>query len=634
MKRIASRAATFLIEQRSPHWSWNYWVRGSADSDKLPCPDDLDDTFAALEALHIHMPEQIDGTALASVVRVLTTAEEKPGGPYNTWLVGETDDQRWNDIDPVVNANVAAFLKSEHIVLPPVNELVQKTIRDICAGKPVHSKYYASPIPALYFLSRSLDLNKDKAPAELISDFLLKKRGAEGHWSSPVETACAVTTLIRCGSSAEDFRPAIEYALSKAEDSGWKAYGLYTETAFGGTPSFAGADALSTAVCLEAIAVYEKAAVHPKKSARGTKSVPSPRTLDPGPSFSREAIGIEQRVIEAFEKRLESDAIMSRHGHAVLEKVLARDAAKQITLLPYFFKKSLSGDESEGSELGHAEDQLLIRLGLANLHGWIAYRIYDDFLDDEGSPELIPLAALSLREVSRIYSEALPQDHSDVFIELMDAMDSANAWERASAYFPDRSFLDQDAELPDYKEHTVLADKSLPHCLGPIALIIDAHGEDGWDEARADIRAAKGFFRHYIIARQLNDDAHDWLEDLGRGFVNSAATRMLKSIRAQEEAGMKTFAFRERSERSSGPLSPETVGFLQGIFWREVMPGIADHIRAEIDAARKHLVSIGVVRDLSYLESLLAPLEAGADKAMSERQKTLAFLSEYKKTPS
>ncbi len=637
-KRIANRAVTFLLDQKSAHWSWNYWVRGSDDSEKLPCPDDLDDTFAALEALRIHAPERIDGAALASVVKILTTAEEKPGGPYNTWLVDDMADTRWHDIDPVVNANILAFLSSEHIVLPAVDRLVQKTIGGICAGGQTHSKYYSASIPALYFLSRGLDVSQDPESAKGIIDFLLKKRGSEGRWSNPIETACAITTLIRCGAPADELRTAIEYILNSAADGSWKPSGLYTETAFGGIPSYAGSEALSTAVCLEALALYEQAtakngAGKAEEVAGVSSPIPSP-ALSPSATFSPEALRVERRILSAFENRIDADPIIQKHAGAVLEKVLARDKGKQVALLPYFFKKSFKNATGGDAVIAPEEERMLIELGRANLCGWVAYRVYDDFLDNEGSPELIPLAALCLREVGEIYQRVLPDFGRRVYAKLMDAMDSANAWERAHTHFPDRRFLDAGTSLPDFDRHAVLADKSLPHCLGPVALVIAEHtGRSTEREIDADVEATLGFFRHYIIARQLNDDAHDWLSDLERGFVNSSATRILKHIRSEGEAAQKTFAFAERPGSLHGPFSTETTEFLQKTFWNEIMPSIAEDIYAAIDAARNALVKIGIISDLSYLESLLAPLQAGADTALSERKRMTAFLAEYQKTP-
>jgi hypothetical protein len=50
--KIYKKAVDYLLRQRSPHWSFNYWDRGSFEAKQHPYPDDLDDTFAALSAIY------------------------------------------------------------------------------------------------------------------------------------------------------------------------------------------------------------------------------------------------------------------------------------------------------------------------------------------------------------------------------------------------------------------------------------------------------------------------------------------------------------------------------------------------------------------------------------------------------
>src|SRR5579872_5603389 len=49
---ICKRAAHFLLQEKSENWSWNYWSQKSMEAKTMPYPDDLDDTFLALSALH------------------------------------------------------------------------------------------------------------------------------------------------------------------------------------------------------------------------------------------------------------------------------------------------------------------------------------------------------------------------------------------------------------------------------------------------------------------------------------------------------------------------------------------------------------------------------------------------------
>ena len=84
---IKQKAATFLLTQKSRHWSWNYWIRKSKESKQRPYPDDLDDTFCALSALFLYNPKLIDGESFSYIVQLLSLLEIQEGGPYRTWLI-------------------------------------------------------------------------------------------------------------------------------------------------------------------------------------------------------------------------------------------------------------------------------------------------------------------------------------------------------------------------------------------------------------------------------------------------------------------------------------------------------------------------------------------------------------------
>jgi len=74
-----------------------------------PYPDDLDDTFCALNALYLFDRKLISGSAYAYIIQLLTKVEKNEGGPYKTWLVSKKT-SGWDDVDIVVNSNIAYFL--------------------------------------------------------------------------------------------------------------------------------------------------------------------------------------------------------------------------------------------------------------------------------------------------------------------------------------------------------------------------------------------------------------------------------------------------------------------------------------------------------------------------------------------
>ena len=75
--------------------------------------------------------------------------------------------------------------------------------------------------------------------------------------------------------------------------------------------------------------------------------------------------------------------------------------------------------------------ELFDALAIANVSGWIAYGIYDDFLDGSGEPRLLPAANFFLRDLTLQYtalSEKIP-GLLDGYIKIMDTEDGANTEE-------------------------------------------------------------------------------------------------------------------------------------------------------------------------------------------------------------
>src|SRR5690606_507803 len=115
----------------------------------------------------------------------------------------------------------------------------------------------------------------------------------------------------------------------------------------------------------------------------------------------------------------------------------------------------------------------------------------------------------------------LPDDkkfHREVE-KIMNRTDAANAWEIMHC----RGEIENNAlrikKLPDYGDYWQLADRSLGHTVAVVG-VMHAAGQK-------NTKNICDFFKHYLIARQLNDDAHDWEEDLAKCHVNAVAARIL-----------------------------------------------------------------------------------------------------------
>jgi prenyltransferase beta subunit len=123
-KSIRERLFQYLLTQKTDNWSFNYWDNTSKQYATHPYPDDLDDTFCALAALHQHDEHVLSPDALALITHLLIACEKEVGGPYKTWLVSDSAPHVWQDIDLAVKANIAHFLSLKNIKLKNLNRFI------------------------------------------------------------------------------------------------------------------------------------------------------------------------------------------------------------------------------------------------------------------------------------------------------------------------------------------------------------------------------------------------------------------------------------------------------------------------------------------------------------------------------
>lgn len=588
VEEIKKKAADFLLKQKNENWSFNYWKRESETAKKMPYPDDLDDTFCTLSALFNYDFKTLNGSALAKIVTILTAVEEKEGGPYWTWIVKPESEKIWKDVDVVVNSNVAYFLATQDVFLPNIRKFLFKKIEE----KQLNSKYYPTIFPIVYFLARYLNLDKE-TPIKIKEDLkkiIWTKQEKNGNWGNSLNTALAISSLIRLGEKAEKFGQNVNHLISENKENLWDAFAFCCDPVIKGEQFYAGSKALTTAFCLEAISLFNKKNLEQTKiSEGGVKNVEMEKI------YLEVVLKTKQRF-GGLQADIKSVALKQ------LDKMLKKDKDKQVVLMPYFFALSLGLPKEKIS------CDFMVALGMANLYGWIAYTIYDDFLDNEGKIDQLSVANLCLRELSVIFNSVLPKKtgFADIFRQVMDTLDDANTWEVTNCRFdPKKEII---LNLPDYKNHRRLADRSLGHALGPIAILMSL----GFKKESLEVTEFVSFFQHYIIARQLNDDAHDWEKDLLMGQINAVGTKVLES-------------YSKRDKNNIDKAMPE----LQRIFWFETFNKISKKIIKHIHLAKKALKNNPSIKNISLMEKLLNSIERSTQIGIKEQEESVKFLKAY-----
>jgi len=605
--RKGCKQASSDSEDGADAWTWNYWPPGSKEAQNNPVPEDLDDTFTVLSALQIHDLSVITGKAIASVTKTLTLAEVKIGGPYNTWLVADIDRAPWNDIDPVVNSTVSYFLKMLGVTIPSLDELMDHAIRTSAYD----TRYYPSYHSVLYFISRSYGgaLRQD------MIDHILNHQKKDGSWGNILDTSMCISALIRLGYSGSKMKKAAfllaEHAsrassmATEGHEFRWKPLPCYIEENKG-SPTYAGSAALTASFVLEALCLY-KNRLTPSRSDNERK--PDARKVN-------QAQQMHESVKAAAIKHFDGCSPHTRRlARKTLGRIFERDSLSQIPLLPWHVRNSLGPADARKVTAN------TIRVaGTASVLGWLAYTIYDDILDEESDVVALSCANVALRGLTEMQIFMFRKSQLPLIMKIMNDIDDANSWERLTCRIKSHSSIQQPMmtrdDISDYADLSVLYKKSLGHAIGPLAALSAA----GYPPESENGRLMLDFFRHYLVARQLNDDAHDWQDDLDRGFQNSVSSRIfLEYFRSKTKNKNKAKAEKDRTNRSHVCKILESRGELQLILWNTTIDGVVRDIFKHLKGAEKSLTCMAPIEDKSYFQSMIDPLRRAAETAVRER---------------
>lgn len=338
---------------------------------------------------------------------------------------------------------------------------------------------------------------------------------------------------------------------------------------------------------------------HLQKLLKKYDSLRQPTLKKPAPSEHKALFRLAQRELSHLQQPEKPLAL------AFLKKIQEADTAtNEIALLPTFFARSLTASRPSFP---------LLQLGLANIYCWIAYSIYDHILDDEpAAAQLLPVANSAMRKSLQNYQQLFSATHPFQYTlqKTFDAMDHANAWEIAHARFQIKGKEVIISTLPSYGNYAILADRCSGHILGPLAIatLCDV-------SPKAFKQLEKGL-RHYLIARQLSDDIHDWKEDFAAGHTSSTVAYMLKQLHITP--GTHSFA------------SLSTA--LQTNFWHHSMEGFTAIIVRHLRYSRRYLLQSGLLEKDAPLFALHARLETIAARSLAEYRSSKAFLSTYQPT--
>lgn len=304
---------------------------------------------------------------------------------------------------------------------------------------------------------------------------------------------------------------------------------------------------------------------------------------------------IVEREIAALPDTLHTSAL------AVCYLVTKADHRHEITRLSDYFQSGLS----------LALKKVAAELGVANFYTWMAYTVYDDFLDEEGTPALLPVANVAHRASVRRYQSVLRRNKLDPALidAYFDRMDAANAWEATNCRFSVEDGMITIDTIPAYKDRRILAERAIAHIIGPLVI-----ARMGNVMSTIEMNRLEEGLSHYLIARQLNDDLHDWMEDLGRGHITAVVAALLRGCNIRSG----TYPLSEVQER------------LKEHFWRSGLETLSGIALQHIARARGSLTATGMLpKESDFITNILDPIERSARAGLERHHEQKQFLIAY-----
>jgi len=235
---IFDKGTSFLLSEQYPGGLWRYF--GKRNNKKIV--PDIDDMSTISFLLTRKGVRYDDNSAVIE-------GNRDSDGIYYTW-VGTSE----NDIDSVVNANVALWKKDIDDRL--YDFLMSKL------GDADFSSYYVSRLAQHYMYARAYRLGASRlvgAGKKIIEDALKNYKG-DGSFGSVMDTSFAANALLDYGYSGAEVDAAVDFLLKKQNVDGSWSGDVFYKGPFncGDRCAYFRSDSLATALTIEAIDKHRK----------------------------------------------------------------------------------------------------------------------------------------------------------------------------------------------------------------------------------------------------------------------------------------------------------------------------------------------------------------------------------------
>ncbi len=258
---------------------------------------------------------------------------------------------------------------------------------------------------------------------------------------------------------------------------------------------------------------------------------------------------------------------------------------------PLWFLSSLNKEDQ-----AKIKPSTLKKLMKGQSYLWNALNIYDDILDGSSNAQKLPMANKYFRNYLEIYYRLkLPNDFYKHFNSLLRDIELANQEEFNQSKLETKNNLVKiPLKIPKFPSLEHLSRKSLALSSGPLALLYLVNSPELLERASGSI----SFFRYALAAKQLSDDAQDWLEDFQSGAITYPVSLIIKLAK-------------ESKIKLNLEKRPEIIYLL----FAKIAPKISLEIKSLCLSARQEAKNINLEKNNQLIIKIIQPLEKAVSKA-------------------
>lgn len=230
---------------------------------------------------------------------------------------------------------------------------------------------------------------------------------------------------------------------------------------------------------------------------------------------------------------------------------------------------------------------------------WQALNIYDDIIDGDNPRADLMMANNNFRKfLNVLYTSNLPVYFINQANNIISVWEKINRQEWRSAKL---IIKNGEIKIPQYLPSATVFNlgyqKSLPLAILPIASAIKLNLITN----HRKFKIALNFFKYALAAKQLADDASDWLADLENGILNPVNLLVLKAAKNKRiKLNLKT--------------SPEIIYLL---FSEKAGPQTAKNILSLCKKAEKEALKLNINDGAPLIKLLILPLSKSAQKVLN-----------------